>query len=191
MSSIKFVFFGPIRKTRWLPWPLIFWDIFPLLWTRWTEFNKFLQEARFQRHLPSLCFWTNRKKNKIDTSASDWLKHFWLLLRNHWTEFKLTWQVAWSQRPLPILCFSGRSKKARWPPGLWLAKPFSTFPLKPLNGIQWNLTESKILTSSTKIIFLSGRSVKTKMAVLADPSKRWHMVTRSTISWPSGLLLDL
>ena len=27
-SSTKFVFFGPIGKTRWLPWPLIAWDIF-------------------------------------------------------------------------------------------------------------------------------------------------------------------
>ena len=28
MSSTKFVFFGPIVKTRWPPWPLIGWDIF-------------------------------------------------------------------------------------------------------------------------------------------------------------------
>ena len=27
-SSTKFVFCGPIRKTRWPPWPLIDWDIF-------------------------------------------------------------------------------------------------------------------------------------------------------------------
>ena len=27
-SSTKFVFFRPIGKTRWLPWPLIGWDIF-------------------------------------------------------------------------------------------------------------------------------------------------------------------
>ena len=27
-SSTKFVFFGPIGKTRWPPWPLIGWDIF-------------------------------------------------------------------------------------------------------------------------------------------------------------------
>ena len=27
-SSTKFVFFGPIGKTRWVPWPLIVWDIF-------------------------------------------------------------------------------------------------------------------------------------------------------------------
>ena len=28
MSSTKFVFSGPIGKTRWPPWPLIGWDIF-------------------------------------------------------------------------------------------------------------------------------------------------------------------
>ena len=28
MSSTKFVFFGPIGKTRWPPWPPIGWDIF-------------------------------------------------------------------------------------------------------------------------------------------------------------------
>ena len=28
MSSTKFVFFGPIGKTRWPSWPLIGWDIF-------------------------------------------------------------------------------------------------------------------------------------------------------------------
>ena len=26
-SSTKFLFFGPFGKPRWLPWPLIFWDI--------------------------------------------------------------------------------------------------------------------------------------------------------------------
>ena len=30
-SSTKFVFFGPIGKTRWPPWPLIGWDIFDFL----------------------------------------------------------------------------------------------------------------------------------------------------------------
>ena len=39
MSSIKFVFFGPIGKTRWLPWPLIGWDIFtsPLKRLNWIQ----------------------------------------------------------------------------------------------------------------------------------------------------------
>ena len=40
--------------------------------------------------------------------ASDWLRHFLLLL---WTEFNETSQEARSQSPLPILCFSCGSEK--------------------------------------------------------------------------------
>ena len=79
--------------------------------------------------------------------------HFRLLLWNRWTEFNETWQEARSQRPLPSLCFSGRSEKQDGRPGLWLADTFSTSPLKPLNGIQRNLTGSKISTSFTKFVF--------------------------------------
>ena len=79
--------------------------------------------------------------------------HYRLLLWNHWTEFNKTWQEARSQRPLSSLCFSGRSEKQDGRPGLWLAETFSTSPLKPLNGIQQNLTGSKISTSSTKFVF--------------------------------------
>ena len=93
--------------------------------------------------------------------ASDWLRHFRLLLSNCWTEFNETWQEARSQRLLPSLCFSGRSEKQDGRPGLWLAETFSTSPLKPLNGIQRNLTGSKISTSSTKFVFF-GAIGKTK-----------------------------
>ena len=79
--------------------------------------------------------------------------HFRLLLWNPWMEFNETWQEARSQRPLPSLCFSGWSEKQDGRPGLWLAETFSTSPLKPLNGIQRNLTGSKISTSSTKFVF--------------------------------------
>ena len=103
--------------------------------------------------------------------ACDWLRHFrlllwnrwtefnetWLearsLLWNRWTEFNKTWQEARSQCPLPSLCFSGRTDKQDGRPGLWLAETFSTSPLKPLNGIQRNLTGSKISMSSTKFVF--------------------------------------
>ena len=95
-----------------------------------------------------------------------WLRHFWLLLWNRLMEFNETWQEAGSQRPLPSLCFSGRSEKRDGRPGLWLAETFSTPPLKLLNGIQQNLTGSKITTSSTESGFL--RLIeKTKMAALA------------------------
>ena len=100
MSSSKFVFFGPIGKTRWPSWPLIDWDIFD-----------FSSET------------VKRNSTKLD------------------------------KRPLPSLCFSSWSEKQDGRPGLWLAETFSTSPLKPLNGIQRNLTGSKISTSSTKFVF--------------------------------------
>ena len=85
--------------------------------------------------------------------TSDWLRHFRLLLWNRWTEFNETWQEARSQLPLPSLCFLRRSEKQDGSPDLWLAETFSTSPLKPLNGIQRNLTGSKISTPSTKFVF--------------------------------------
>ena len=86
--------------------------------------------------------------------ASDWLRHIRLLLWNCWTEFNDTWLEARSQRPLPSLGFSGWSEKQVGRPCLWLAESFSTSSLKPLNEIQWNLTGSKISTSSTNFLFV-------------------------------------
>ena len=92
--------------------------------------------------LYQVCVFRADRKNKMAALASDWLRHFRLLLWNRWMEFNETWQEARSQRPLPSLCFSGRSEKQDGRPGLWLAEIFSTSPLKPLNGIQRNLTGS-------------------------------------------------
>ena len=103
------------------------------------------------------CVFRVDRKNKMAALASDWLRHFRLLLWNGWTEFKETWQEARSQRPLPNLCFSSRSEKQDGRPGLWLAETFST-SLKPLNGIKWNLTGSKISKPSTKFLFF--RSIR-------------------------------
>ena len=91
-----------------------------------------------------VCVFRADRKNRMAALASDWLRHFGLLLWNRWTEFSETWQEARSQCPLPSLCFSGRSEKQDGRLGLWLAETFSTSPLEPLNGIQWNLTGSKI-----------------------------------------------
>ena len=103
--------------------------------------------------LYQVCVFRADRKNKMAALASDWLRHFRLLLWNRWTEFNETWQEGRSQRPLPSLCFLGRSEKPDGCPGLWLAETFSTSSLKPLNGIQRNLTGSKISTSSTKFVF--------------------------------------
>ena len=151
-SSTKFVFFRSTRKTRWPPWPLIGWDIFNF--SEMAErYSTKLDRKQDLNVLYQVCVFRVDQKNKMAALASDWLRHFWLLLWNRWTEFNETWQEARSQRPLTSLCFSGRLEKQDGCPGLWLAETFSTSSLKPLNGIQRNLTGSKISTSSTKFVF--------------------------------------
>ena len=153
MSSTKFVFFGPIRKTRWPPWPLIGWDIFDFSSETAVQNSTKLVMKQDLNVLYQVCVFRADRKNKMAALASDWLRHFRLLLWNRWTEFNKTWQEARSQCPLPTLCFSGRSEKQDGRPGLWLAETFSTSFLKPLNGIQRNLSGSKILTFSTNFVF--------------------------------------
>ena len=152
MPSTKFVFFGPIGKKRWPPWPLIGWNIFDFFSETAERNSTKLDRKQDLNALYQVCVFQADRKNKMAALASDWLKHF-RLLWNRWTEFNETWQEARSQRPLPSLCFLGRSEKQDGRPGLWLAETFSTSPLKPLNGIQWNLTGSKISTPSTKFVF--------------------------------------
>ena len=158
-SSTKFVFFWSIGKTRWPPWPMIGWDIFVFSSETVERNSTKLDRKQGLNVLYQVCVFRVDRKNKMAALASDWLRHFRLLLWNCWTEFKETWQEARSQRPLPSLCFSGRSEKQDGHHGLWLAETFSTSPLKPLNGIQGNLTGSKISMSSTKFVSL-GRSEK-------------------------------
>ena len=151
--STKFVFFGPIGKTRWPPWPLIGWDIFNF--SSETAKRNSTKPDRKQdlNALYQVCVFRADRKNKMAALASDWLRHFRLLLWKCWTEFNETWQEARSQRPLPSLCFKGRSEKQDGRPGLWLAETFSTSPLKALNRIQGILTGIKISMPSSKFVF--------------------------------------
>ena len=118
-----------------------------------TEWNS-TKLKRKQDHniLYQVCVFRADWKNKMAALASDWLRHFQLLLWNCWTEFNETWEEARSKHPLPSLWFSGWSEKQGGRPGFWFAETFSTSPLKPLNRIQGNFTGSKISTSSTKFV---------------------------------------
>ena len=151
--STKFVFFGPIGKTRWPPWPLIGWDIFDFFSETAKRNSTKLDRKQDLNALYQVCVFQADRKNKMAALASDWLRHFRLLLWNGWTEFNETWQEARSQSPLPSLCFSGRLEKQDGRPGLCLAETFSTSPLKSLNRIQQNLIGSKISKPSTKFVF--------------------------------------
>ena len=122
MSSTKFVFFGPIRKTRWLPWLLIGWDIFDCS-SETVELNSTkLDRKQDLNVLYQVCVFRADQKNKMAALASDWLRHFGLLLWNRWTEFKEFWQEARCQRPLPNLYFKGQSVNKNGRPGRFLKK---------------------------------------------------------------------
>ena len=76
------LFFRPIRKTRWPPWPLIGWDIFDFS-SETAEWNS----TKFDRKqdlnvLYQVCVFRADWKNKMAVLASDWLRHFRLLLWN-------------------------------------------------------------------------------------------------------------
>ena len=141
MSSTKFVIFGPIGKTRWPPWPMIGWDIFDFSSETAERNSTILDRKQDLNVLYQVCVFRADRKNKMAALASDWLRHFRLLLWNRWTEYKETWQEARSQCLLTSLCFSG-----------WWVK---------------------------------------KNSVLADLSKRRHIVLRCTIFGPLGLLFWL
>ena len=164
------MFFGPIGKTRWPPWPLIGWNIFDFSSGTAVRYSTKLDRKQDLNVLYQVCFFRADRKYKMAALASDWLRHFRLLLWNRWTEFNETWQEARSQSPLPSLCFSGRSEKQNGRPGLWLAETFSTSSLKLLNGIQRNFIGSKISTSSTKV-FRADRKIK--IATLASDWLRY------------------
>ena len=162
-SSTKFVFFGLIRKTRWPPWPLIGWDIFD-----------FFSEI------------SEQNSKKLDRMLLNWL--FNVTINDISVIYvTATWQEARSQRHLPSLCFSGRLEKQDGRPSLWLAETFSTSLLKLLNGIQRNLTGSKISTPNVPYqvcdFWADG---KNKMAALASDWLRffrlllWNHVRNST-----------
>ena len=92
MSSTKFVFFGPIRKRRWPPWPLIGWDIFDFSSETVEPNSTKLDRKQDLNALYQVCVFQADPNHKMAALASDWLRHFQLLLWNRWTEFKETWQ---------------------------------------------------------------------------------------------------
>ena len=145
--------FGPIGKTRWPPWPPICSDIFNFFSETAERNSTKLDRKQDLNVFYQVCVIGTDRKNKMATLAADLLRHFRLLLWNGWTEFNKTWQEARSQRLLPSLCYWDRSQKQDGHPGRWFAETFSTSSLKSLNGIQRNLTGSKLLTSSTTFVF--------------------------------------
>ena len=84
------MFFGPIGKTRWPPWALIGWYIFSFSSETAERNSTKLDGKQDLNVLYGVCVFRADRKNKMAALASDWLRHFWLLLWNRWTEFDET-----------------------------------------------------------------------------------------------------
>ena len=160
-SSTKFVFSGRSEKQDGRP-GLWLVETFFYFSSETAERNSTkLDRKQDLNVLYQVCAFRADWKNKMAALASDWLRHYRLLLWNRWTKFKETWQETRSQRLLASLCFSGRAEnKMACLASDWL-RHFSTSPLNPPNGIRRNLTGSKISTSSTKFV-LFGSIEKTR-----------------------------
>ena len=132
-------------------------------------------------------FWADRK-NKMAALASDWLRHFRLLLWNRWTEFNETWQEARSRHPLPSLCFFGPIGKTRWPP--WSLIGWDIFDFSSETA-EWNSTKldrkQDLDTLYQVCVFRADR--KNKMAAPASDWLRlfrlllWNRWTEFNETW--------
>ena len=107
--------------------------------------------------------------------ASDWLRHFRLLL---WTEFNETWQEARSQRPVPSLCFSGRSEKQDGRPGLWLAVIFD-FSSETTKWNSTKLERKQDLNVLYKVCVLRADRKYNMVALTSDWLKHFQLILRN------------
>ena len=79
------------RKNKRPHWPLIDWDIFDFS-SLTTERNSTKLDRKQDLNIfYQVCVFQADLKNKMAALASDWLRHFRLLLWNRWTEFNETW----------------------------------------------------------------------------------------------------
>ena len=119
-------FSGKLGKIKWLPWPLICWDIFDFSSETVKRIQRNLIGSKISTPSTKFVFLGRIGKNKMAALAYDLLRHFQLFLWNRWIEFNKNWQEARSQHPLPGLRFSGWSEKQESRPVLWLAETFLT-----------------------------------------------------------------
>ena len=169
MSSTKFVFWANRKKTRWQPLPLIGWDIFDFSSETAERNLTKLDRKQDLKVLYQVCvFWADRK-NKMAALASDWLRHFLLLLWNRWTACNETWQEERSQRPQPSLCFFGWSEKQDGGPGQSVKKVahctqvHEMWPFGPLVlniSCSWNFTQIKNIVKIYLIFPFANETIK-------------------------------
>ena len=86
-----FFFCRSEKKTRWPPWPLIGWVVFDFSSQTAEQNSTILDRKQYINVLYKVCVFRVDRKHKMVDLASDWLRHFRILLRNRLTEFNQSW----------------------------------------------------------------------------------------------------
>ena len=110
--------FQPLGKSRWSTRLLTGWDIFNFSSETAEQNLTKLDRKQDLNDLYQVCVFLVDRKTRWPVPASDWPRHFRIIIWNRWTEFTKTWQEVRSQCPLPSLCFFKPISKQKWPP--WL-----------------------------------------------------------------------
>ena len=159
-SSTKFVFFGPIRKTRWPPWPLNGWDIFDVF-SETAQRNSMKLDKKLDLNvLYQVCVFRADRKSKIAAPASDWPRHFspsrlkpLNRIQRNLTESKISLSFT-------MFVLFGPIGKTRWPPWPligWYIFDFSSETAKQNSIKTWQKARSQRPLPS---LCFSGRSEK-------------------------------
>ena len=137
--------------------------------------------------LYQVCAFRASRKNKMAALASDWLRHFRLLLWNRWTEFNETWQEARSLLPLPSVFF-GLIRKTKWPPWPLIGWDIFDFSSVTAERNSTSLDRKQDLNVLHQVcVFRADR--KNKMAALASDWLRhflpflWNRWTEFNETW--------
>ena len=190
MSSTKFVFFGPIRKTIWPPWPLIGWDIYDFSSETAEQNSTKLDRKQDLNVLYQVCvfFGTIGKQDGCpglwlaETFSTSPLKPLNGIQRN-----LIGSKISTSSTKF---VFFGPIGKTRWPPWPLIGWDIFDFSSETAERNSTKLDRKQDLNVLYQVCVFSGRSVN-KNSALADFSKRWHIVLRCTICGPLVLLFML
>ena len=132
--------------------------------------------------LYQVCVFRADLKNKMAALASEWLRHFRLLL---WTEFNETWQEARSQHPILSLFFRPIGK-TRWPPWPLIGWDILNFSSKTAEPLATKLDRKKDLNVSYQVCVF-GSIGKTGWPPGKSDKKMVHC-TQVHDMWPFGPL---
>ena len=115
-SSAGFCVCDAASYPRWPPGTLIGWDIFYFFSRNiaWTVTKLAIRVPLMV--LQKCCYILLWSKTKMAAMDSDWLRHFWLLLKNHCMYWHQTCHKCSSNGPALVLLLFGVIENPRWPP---------------------------------------------------------------------------